>query len=247
MTTLNTKLSGFDLSLLNDNMSERLMIQAKAQLAPEYQPQLEEIALKRIQMIANGYGCTPDFAPIMRSLVGTFVSCPNPKMTKACQEAVAKLKDSLKEFDYENMIDEFPSMDLVQKNIELLEDFDERIKPLDRNEDGSVKYKSFEHAIKVISAIDVTDDSDENVLEYDTNEFADTFVEACKLKTFTALVPFKTELDEDTYINHLRFEMERGLVMLLVADKAEKLMPLTEENMKNITIEFEKLLESIPS
>lgn len=246
MATLNTKLTGFDLSLLNDQMSERLMIQAKSQLSPEYLPQLEEIALKRIQMIAKGYGCTPDYAPIMRSLVGTFVSCPNPEMTKACQQAVAKLKDALKEFDYENMIDEFPEMELVQKNIALLEEFDEQINPLDRNEDGTIRRKSFEHAVKVISAIDVTDDSDENVLKYDTEQFADTFVEACKLKTFTALIPFRKELDEDIYVNHLRFEMERGLVMLLVADKAEKLMPLNEDNLKNITVEFEKLFDSLP-
>ncbi|MBO4644880.1 MAG: hypothetical protein J5716_09770, partial [Alphaproteobacteria bacterium] len=107
--------------------------------------------------LAGDLPIAEDESPLFFSFIRTFSKTDNVDLNLSAKKAEAKITPFLKEFDKTVGLDRLAdlSAEKIEENIAALEDFD-TIDPFEKQDDKLI-YPQFEKALKVISAVVLTD------------------------------------------------------------------------------------------
>lgn len=184
-----------------------------------------------------------DESPLFFGFIRTFSKTDNVELNLSAKKAEAKITPFLKAFDKTTGLDALAglSAEKIEDNIAALEDFD-TIDPFEKT-DGKLLYPQFENALKVISAVVLTDgDEPAEQQERESETFKETIVETAKLKAYMRLCVFGGDLTQDLYLDQVRFEIEKALVTLFMMEQSTQLAE-DKTDPDGVRAAFEKLLE----
>ena len=181
-----------------------------------------------------------DESPLFFGFIKTFSKTEDADLNLLVKKAEAKITPLLKAFDETIGLDGLAdlSAEKIEENISTLEDFD-TIDPFEM-QDGKLLYPQFKNALKVISAVVLTDE-DQPAEQQESETFKETIVETAKLKAYIRLCVYGDELTQDLYLDQVRFEIEKALVTLFMMEQTTELVE-DKTDVAGIEAAFEKLL-----
>lgn len=206
---------------------------------------LENEAARRLDSFLSGETeVDPEDAPMFYSFIKVFGETENTDLRLCAKKAEVKITPALKQFDrlagYDNLSK--ITAEEIERNIADLDCF-ERINPFERNADGQLAFPQFKQILKVMDNVEIVDD-DDTALPGDSGEtFKETVLETARIKTYMRLCVSDTEITQEYYLDMLRTEMEKALVILFVMDKASADFPLDVAQAEKIHREFQKLID----
>ena len=207
---------------------------------------LQNEAITRLNAYLTGdLPVAEDEAPLFFSFIKTFDKSENADLNLLTKKAEAKITPLLKEFDETIGLDALAelSAEKIEDNIAALEDFD-TIDPFEER-DGKLLYPQFEKALKVVSAVVLTDgDEPAEQQEQELETFKETIVETAKLNVYMRLCVYGEELTQQLYLDQVQFEIEKALVTLFMMEQTTELIE-DRTNVEGVQKAFDKLVESL--
>ena len=195
--------------------------------------------------LAGEWPVAEDESPLFFSFIKTFSKTDNVDLSLTAKKAEAKITPFLKAFDKTIGLDRLAdlSAEKIEDNIAVLEDFD-TIDPFEK-QDGELIYPQFEKALKVVSAVVLTDgDEPAEQQEQESETFKETIVETAKLKAYMRLCVYDKELTQQLYLDQVRFEIEKALITLFMMEQTTELIQ-DQTDVEGIRKAFDKLVEAL--
>ena len=205
---------------------------------------LQNEAFARLKAyLAGDLPVAEDESPLFFGFIRTFSKTDNVDLNLSAKKAEAKITPFLKAFDKTIGLDRLADLspEKIEENIAALDDFD-LIDPLE-TKDGKLVYPQFENALKVISAVVLTDgDEPAEQQEQESETFKETIVETAKLKAYMRLCVYDGDLTRELYLDQLRFEIEKALITLFMMEQTTQLEE-AKTDPEGVRAAFERLLD----